>query len=123
MSRRYEAPHPLFGCQLKLDRAYHHTDSLYHAVQGFLDRNPHEPAPEIEVEAGQYVVSMKVRDIPPPWWSTIIGDIVHNLRSALDHLAYQLVLANGHKPGGKTGYPIFSEDPFGSKADKRSGET
>ena len=36
----------------------------------------------------------------------IAGDVVHNLRSALDHLAYQLVLANGIQPMRDTCFPI-----------------
>ncbi len=48
----------------------------------------------------------------PPEWSPIIGDIVHNWRSALDHLAWQLVIRNGRKPSGSTAFPIFSESPF-----------
>jgi hypothetical protein len=38
----------------------------------------------------------------------IIGDLVHNLRSALDHLAWQLVLANGGTPTPNTFFPIKS---------------
>jgi len=34
------------------------------------------------------------------------GDIVHNLRSALDHLAFQLVLAGGHTPTTETAFPV-----------------
>jgi hypothetical protein len=40
----------------------------------------------------------------------ITGDIIHNLRSCLDHLAWQLVDANGGKPSSHTMFPIF-EDP------------
>ena len=36
----------------------------------------------------------------------ISGDIIQNLRSALDHLAYQLVLANGETPTRDTSFPI-----------------
>ena len=34
------------------------------------------------------------------------GDMIHNLRSALDHLAWQLVLANAMTPSGDTSFPI-----------------
>lgn len=122
MTKRYESPHPLFGCQLKLDRAYEHTEALYQAVDAFIRRDPYETALEPEIEAGQYLAVMKVRDAPPLWWSVLIGDIVHNLRSALDHLAYQLVVANGKRPQ-KSAYPIFSEDPFAPDASERALET
>ena len=44
----------------------------------------------------------------------VIGDIAHNLRSALDHSTWQLVLANGGKPkpGSRgTRFPILFERP------------
>jgi hypothetical protein len=34
------------------------------------------------------------------------GDVIHNLRSALDHLAYNLVQVAGNKPYSGTGFPI-----------------
>ena len=38
------------------------------------------------------------------------GDVVHNLRSALDHLAWQLVLTAGNEPKpGVTAFPIAKE--------------
>src|SRR5262245_23363930 len=45
----------------------------------------------------------------------MIGDTVHNLRSALDHLAWQLVEANGGAPTDKTAFPMSnSADAFES---------
>lgn len=38
------------------------------------------------------------------------GDVLHNLRTALDHLAWQLVLANRNVPTRHTGFPI-AESP------------
>lgn len=36
---------------------------------------------------------------PPIYdWGARIGEIIHDLRSALDHLVWQLTLANGHTP-------------------------
>jgi hypothetical protein len=45
--------------------------------------------------------------------SLLTGDIVHNLRSALDHALYQLVLRDGGKPTTKTQWPVFTETPAG----------
>jgi hypothetical protein len=36
-----------------------------------------------------------------------MGDCLHNLRSSLDHLAWQLVLADGGTPTTRTDFPIF----------------
>lgn len=119
---RYEPPHPLFGCQLKLDRAYEHMESLNRAMQGFLGRRPYELWKHLDRQTNEYVVFMRIRDTPPIKRSIVIGEIVHNLRSALDHLAWQLVKANGEKPDRDTGFPIFSDDPFADNASKKTLE-
>lgn len=41
-------------------------------------------------------------------WSVTIGEIVHNLRSALDHLVWQLVRDNGGQPSRANMFPIVS---------------
>lgn len=116
---RFEAPHQLHGCQLKLDRAYEHTDTLNHAVEGFLRRHPHEVVVELKTETREYIGWMKVRETPPRRWSIIAGDAIHNMRSALDHLVYQLALANGKSTSGLS-YPVLTEDPCSPEASKRS---
>ena len=45
----------------------------------------------------------------PVEWSVILGEILHNLRSALDHLVWQLVLDNGQEPGRHNAFPITTE--------------
>jgi hypothetical protein len=120
MSHRYEAPHALFGCQLKLDRAYEQVEALNGLIGGFLRRKPYEPVGKFDREAGEYFVLIRVRDDPPIQWSVLIGEVVHNLRSALDHLAWQLVKANGDTPNRDTGFPIFTQDPFADGTDERT---
>lgn len=45
----------------------------------------------------------------PISWSVIFGEILYNLRSALDHLVWQLVLANGQTPGRHNAFPITND--------------
>ena len=40
----------------------------------------------------------------------IIGEIAFNLRSALDHLVWQLVRANGECPSNQNQFPIFDDE-------------
>jgi hypothetical protein len=47
-------------------------------------------------------------DEPPLEWATIVGDVVHNLRSSLDHLVYELsFLGTRGEPGDKTAFPCL----------------
>jgi hypothetical protein len=43
-----------------------------------------------------------------PYLSVVVGDVIHNLRSALDHLAWQLVLLDGGQPTDSTQFPIYA---------------
>jgi len=117
MNLRYESPHPLSGCQLKMRRADEHFEALQNSMHDFMRRDPYEVIQDFDSEANQYVVRVKVRERPPIEWSPIIGDIIHNIRSSLDHLAWQLVKRNAEEPiPGKTQFPIFSKDPFDRNA-------
>jgi hypothetical protein len=48
---------------------------------------------------------------PPLRWSLIAGDAIHNVRSALDHLASGLVLANEGEVTTRTQFPIYDHVP------------
>jgi len=55
----------------------------------------------------------RVTEIPPisPGVGVLAGDVLHNLRSALDHLAWQLVLFDGGQPNEDTSFPILTSPP------------
>jgi hypothetical protein len=56
---------------------------------------------EVETKDDWQTAKVFVHGEPVPAveeWGPIIGDVVHNLRSALDHLVWQLTIANGHTP-------------------------
>ena len=53
----------------------------------------------------------EIREWPSPPWGVIAGEIVHNLRSALDGLVWQLVLLHGdEEPGEHNQFPIYTTD-------------
>jgi len=52
--------------------------------------------------------------------SVILGDLVYNLRSALDHLVWQLVLRDGNEPSDANQFPICdTREGFTKEIDKR----
>src|SRR5437879_6743083 len=59
------------------------------------------------------VFRLWVKEEPPPRLSVLLGDCVHNLRSSLDHIVWQLVLANGRSPGKHAQFPILDKPPKG----------
>lgn len=66
---------------------------------------------ERDVEGGDYVWRISNPPLPQLDFSAIVGDAIHNLRCALDHLAYALVDASGNKPTTHPYFPIFAEVP------------
>ena len=63
-----------------------------------------------------------VREQVDPYWSTMIGDVVHNMRSALVYLACELVIKNGGTVTDTTQFPIYErEDRFVRGSPRRIG--
>ncbi|HEY7725359.1 MAG TPA: hypothetical protein VH880_08490, partial [Anaeromyxobacteraceae bacterium] len=82
----------------KFDRAKQHLRDLDAAVRAFLDAKPYVVSARRDPSTrGPTYFLASVAD-PPIQLSSIAGDVLHNLRSALDHLAYQLVMVAGHDP-------------------------
>lgn len=85
--------HPLAGCEAKLRRAQQNLELLDNEIGGYLDRHP-EPIPrvgEFDRETNGHI-RWRFRSIehPDPILGALIGDYIHDLRSTLDHLAFEL---------------------------------
>lgn len=96
------------GIRLKIQRAKNHIDDLEEAIRAFIKSKPYtigtKPHPVAEIEHTTLFVST-IEQVPFAL-SLIVGDAVHNLRSSLDHLAWQLVEAGGGIPNTDTYFPI-----------------
>lgn len=95
----------LDGAYLKLTRAKRHIEELRLAIQAYFDLTPYQIIKQ-ENSSGDLVYSLEITQPIPPELGAIVGDTIHNLRSALDLLAWQIVIAGGGKPGKNTSFPI-----------------
>jgi len=89
--------HPLDGPRLKIARAKAEIDQLRSMESVFFEHTHHTAVrAEQNLKSGKYIYRIKI-DGPPPSldWGVYIGEITHNLRSALNYLVYQLALLNG----------------------------
>lgn len=88
-----EQPVDFSGVRLKQARAESLIAVLQAEVERFLSRNPfsfrHTTEPG-DGGATVHRVLAVVREEPPVEWAPIIGDAVHNLRSALDHAVWAM---------------------------------
>lgn len=103
----------LAGVRAKIDRAKKHFEELNVCVTawGTSEENdhagilyPHPDRKRVDFKARK----VKANDIA---WPLIIGDVVHNLRSALDHLVCQLALLEDITfDCKKTAFPIYDKE-------------
>lgn len=107
--------HPLDGPFLKLRRAKEHLKVVDELVEGIKEREPYRLVEEV-VRNGQtreYILRFEQVEDVPPTVSLLIGDICNNLRSALDHLLWQLWLLKDSAFNGNVYFPICdSPDAF-----------
>ena len=96
----------------KVQRARKHLRDLEAELGAFRDRSmtiASGPRDNQGVVRGPYTL----HDLPviPIDALTAAGDVVHNLRSALDHLAYQLAIVGspGAEPGRQVEFPIAKD--------------
>jgi hypothetical protein len=81
----------LVESRYKIARAKEHDRVLYAEIRKFLNANPYTLIKEYDREQSRYLLKLKIDEpMPQGRWGLIIGDCVHNLRSALDYIAWRL---------------------------------
>jgi hypothetical protein len=80
----------LDGPKAKYERALEHLSVLDSNCRRFLETKPYSVTADFETDEGGFVVRLNQREAIPLNFSTCVGDVVHNLRSALDHAAWLL---------------------------------
>ena len=96
----------LIGIRAKIERAKEHVRNLESTMQAFRGSDPYGFRIDDDPETGDKIHRIQIRSQTPCSFSLIAGDAIHNIRSALDHLACRLVEANGRQPHGSTYFPI-----------------
>ena len=71
--------------RLKIQRAYRHINELQTLFNTFLQSAFYKIHIEEEAGSGQFIVKILSIAEPPAETALIVGDICHNLASALDH--------------------------------------
>lgn len=100
----------LAGIRLKLARAWQQIDALKPDIKAFIDADPYLPRVNFKPQTHELTVSVEVQRAPDPMWGVRIGEIVHNFRSALDHVVWELVILSTRRApprGCKNQFPIF----------------
>jgi len=106
--KRRRQPPSLDGVQIKLDRAKLHLKCFDDASRVVVKPDAYTFTVKIGTNGIKHVYITDTGPIPDPAWGAIIGDCAHNIRTALDHIAYQLV----RSPNKKTQFPILDRQPW-----------
>lgn len=101
---------PLDGVHAKLYQARRHFEIFYEAFHAFLKDNPVLLGLKPDTQPRHYIVQVEHIPALPPSLAVIAGDGIHNFRSALDHLVWQLALLQTPGPSRSTQFPIVSEE-------------
>jgi hypothetical protein len=103
---------PLDGAHTKLRRGREHVDAVkleIERVAAEIDGPPIEIRQQLDAKTNDWVVYVaRVAEVTSV--SPIVGDAVHNFRSALDYLVHELAFIDGggvDPPHGKTQFPII----------------
>ena len=81
----------LDSAEAKVSRAKEHLASVNAQVRDYLAAKPYQIAMKRDPDTKRMIYFMSAVRPTPARIPAAIGDAIHNLRSALDHLAYQLV--------------------------------
>lgn len=95
---------------VKVERAKKHIVELDGEVRSFIDSNAYEVAAKHDPNTRKLIYYVSRTTPVPHSFSAITGDVIQNLRSALDHLAHQLwFVANpGKTPPRELQFPTDS---------------
>jgi hypothetical protein len=102
----------LVSVRAKIGRAEYHLRDIDSALKLLIGSDPnanHPVAFEHEPDGKEVIVRLTECQPINPALPLMIGDCLHNLRSALDHLVYRLALKNGasREFADKTFFPIY----------------
>jgi hypothetical protein len=101
--------------RLKIERAKQHLVELEKQIRIYSQRHPYRIRWERKPkrDAREWRCVLEITEKPDLELAVIIGDVIHNIRSALDHLAVAIAPS---KRGSKASFPIATSDPWATKS-------
>lgn len=82
----------------KVNRAREHLDSAREAIERFRASQPYSVLPEPTDTPGKVAYRLQIARPVPVAVSTTVGDVLHNLRAALESLAFEVARRSHARP-------------------------
>jgi hypothetical protein len=99
------------GIRAKVARALELLLGLDERLHAYLEADPFVLQRQVRPDGETSVFVLKVTSQPPPDLALLVGEIAHQLRSAVDHVAYGRVVAAGNTPDAPDGLPRLRAPP------------
>jgi hypothetical protein len=96
----------LRGIRLKIQRANTHIREVKGLIDAYLAPDPYETFTEINPVKRSQLIKIRTTEQPPLMIAIISGEILYDLRSALDHLITAIATRRGIVVIERTGFPI-----------------
>ncbi len=101
----------IFSARAKIYRARKHIDDLKLELTAFRESDSYRAHFYDDSNTGDRIGEFQVVKELPLRVVAIVGDAVHNLRSALDHVAAELCVMGGGSIDNSTAFPIWENVP------------
>jgi hypothetical protein len=99
--------HPLEGCRAKLERAKELVQGLEEEVASFLAAGTHSVVRENQFDQRRYVFKLVGPPVPLRF-AVLAGEIIHHLRSCVDHIVWALATRDGQTTDDRIAFPVCS---------------
>jgi hypothetical protein len=109
-----------YGSTLKIERANEHIAHLDSLLETFIHSGFYDLAVEKDTDSGKNFLRLTIKiALPAERYALIIGDALHNLRSALDLAYHEAVIMCGGEPSKWTRFPVLDtrEELISTKLD------
>ncbi len=108
----FPSQHPIPHVVERIRRAREQIEALNAEVHKVARNSPNRIGTKVYMESESICRVVRVASIwqlPPDRWSVIVGEIIHDLRAALDNLVCALAYEYSKSPCEHTSFPIFGD--------------
>jgi hypothetical protein len=104
--------HPsVYGAEIKIERAHTHLNTVEGEILRVVGHDAYRTPSHHNPECTKYRFMVEGLQPLSEGLSAIVGDFLHNLRSALDHLAHGIIECGGGTAGQTTIFPLKLKKP------------
>jgi hypothetical protein len=96
------------SARMKVKRGHKHIDDLKCAFDRFIETHPHTFVFDTDTDTNTRIVEVRFGEAIPHEFPLILGDAIHNLRTALDHATWELLGIDGGTQDRATAFPSSS---------------